>query len=119
MRLTVWIQSALTDLRLYAIFFTDQEASWLIFVNLPTTPIACDVEARLPRPTQQLGRDAAWMHGDNDVLPLAHGLGAAAMRYAPLAVNEAQPRDKAETGWTVRRTTDEDFLSADRKRGAA
>ena len=88
-------------------------------MNLATALIACDVETRLLRPTQQLGRDAAWMHGDIVSLQLVHGFGTVPVRYAPLTANKAQPRGKTETGWTIRRTTDEGFLSADRKRGAA
>ena len=119
MRLAVWLQCAPTGLWLYAIVFTDQEACWLIFVNLPTTLIAGDIETRLPRPTQQLGRDAAWMHGGSDLSPPVHSFGAVPMRCALLAVNEAQPRDKTETGWTVQRITGEGFLPAGREKGAA
>ena len=57
------------------------------------------------------------MHGDDDSLLLPHGFDAVPM-HAPLAANEAQPRDKTETGWTTRRTTDEGFLPAGRIRGA-
>lgn len=58
------------------------------------------------------------MYCDNDSLLLPHGFDAVFMRCASLAANKAKPRDKTETGWTIRRTTDEGFLSAGRIRGA-
>lgn len=59
------------------------------------------------------------MHGGSDPLSLIHSFDAVPMCDALLAANEAQPRDKAETGWTIRRITGEGFLPAGREKGAA